>query len=197
MVVSEVPGVPDAAVTTITTTSTFAIDAIFVGDTATNGVSSNTAWKNFGYDIDGKITTATSTDVCTRFVCSRRESASRYAGPRSTESPSRSNKPKTSSTTEPTRPVCRAMRSPSGSVSPRSASQTRRRWFPIHRALPIRAPRMLDLIERYFADEAGAHSGVFGVLEKCIPVASEITVETDARKSITPSAPIPHAARRF
>lgn len=44
--------------------TTFAIDAMFLGDTDTAGFPSATAWQNYGYDIDGLITTPTSTDHC-------------------------------------------------------------------------------------------------------------------------------------
>lgn len=44
---------------------TFAIEAVFLGDTDRNGMSSSTAWKNLGYNLDGKITDANSSNVCT------------------------------------------------------------------------------------------------------------------------------------
>jgi hypothetical protein len=43
---------------------TFAIDRLFLGDTDRLGQVSNQAWQQFGYDIDGRITTVDSTDVC-------------------------------------------------------------------------------------------------------------------------------------
>ncbi len=43
----------------------FAFSKLFVGDTDRSGVSSQTAWKQYGADIDGKTTDRNSTDVCT------------------------------------------------------------------------------------------------------------------------------------
>jgi hypothetical protein len=43
----------------------YAIHQLFIGDTDRMGVSSADAWKNLGYDLDGKVTTAAATDVCT------------------------------------------------------------------------------------------------------------------------------------
>jgi hypothetical protein len=42
----------------------FAFHQYFLGDTDRSGTMSQTAWQSFGIDIDGKITTASSTDVC-------------------------------------------------------------------------------------------------------------------------------------
>jgi hypothetical protein len=42
-----------------------AIEKLYVGDTDRQGVTSITAWKQYGFDIDGKTTDKTSTDVCT------------------------------------------------------------------------------------------------------------------------------------
>jgi hypothetical protein len=55
----------EAGASTTTNVSTFAFDAIFLGDILATGGLSNTAWKTFGYDLDGKTTTKASTDVCT------------------------------------------------------------------------------------------------------------------------------------
>lgn len=59
------PEAGDALGTIDDTVRTFAIDAIFLGDTnRETGVASLMAWKEYGYDLDGKTTTKTSTDVC-------------------------------------------------------------------------------------------------------------------------------------
>lgn len=47
-------------------TSTFAIQKIYLGEAARTGAPSNVAWKKFGYNLDGKVTVPSSTDVCTR-----------------------------------------------------------------------------------------------------------------------------------
>ena len=46
-------------------TYTFAVNQFFWGDTSRASVPTYGAWRTFGLDIDGKITDATSTDVCT------------------------------------------------------------------------------------------------------------------------------------
>ncbi len=43
----------------------YALHTLYMGDTDRKGVTNPDAWKDFGYDLDGKITTAASTDVCT------------------------------------------------------------------------------------------------------------------------------------
>jgi hypothetical protein len=43
---------------------TFAIRHLALGDQDPNGSYSATAWKGYGYDIDGKISIGTSTDLC-------------------------------------------------------------------------------------------------------------------------------------
>ncbi len=55
----------DAGVTTNTTTVTFAIDSLSLGDTSDGVKLSATAWRSLGYDLDGKTTTEQSVDVCT------------------------------------------------------------------------------------------------------------------------------------
>jgi hypothetical protein len=74
---SSVPsGQPPAPPTTTTPasmkTETFAVKYLFLGEAdRSNGGApgstppSNSAWKAYGYNLDGKVTTATSTDVCT------------------------------------------------------------------------------------------------------------------------------------
>src|SRR5579871_1119177 len=44
---------------------TFAISKLYLGDTDPDGTPDKAnGWKHFGYDLDGKISTATSTDLC-------------------------------------------------------------------------------------------------------------------------------------
>lgn len=60
---------PSAAGSTTTTTAStnFALHYIWLGDTKTTSAftADPLAWQTFGYNIDGKLTTSTSTDVCT------------------------------------------------------------------------------------------------------------------------------------
>lgn len=48
-----------------TTTSTYALQAIFLGETDRSGNVSATAWKDYGFNLDGLVTVKSSTDVCT------------------------------------------------------------------------------------------------------------------------------------
>lgn len=48
-----------------TTTTTYALQTIFLGETDRNGNASSTAWKAYGFNLDGLVTAKTSTDVCT------------------------------------------------------------------------------------------------------------------------------------
>ena len=41
-----------------------AIRKMYMGDTTRSGAPSMTAWEQFGYDLDGKVSTAESTDLC-------------------------------------------------------------------------------------------------------------------------------------
>jgi hypothetical protein len=43
----------------------YALHQLFLGDTDRQGVTNADAWKSFGQNVDGKITVASSTDVCT------------------------------------------------------------------------------------------------------------------------------------
>lgn len=55
-----------AAATTSTLEHNFALQTLLLGDTPRGSSSpSTTAWKDFGYNIDGKISTPSSTDLCT------------------------------------------------------------------------------------------------------------------------------------
>jgi hypothetical protein len=58
------PGKPSGPPTTSTTAQNFAIHDLYLGDTDTSGTPSSTAWAAFGYNVDGLITTSTSTNVC-------------------------------------------------------------------------------------------------------------------------------------
>ena len=58
------PPPPDAGAPT-SNVYTFAVDTVFLGESTRNGTPSSTAWKDYGYDIDGLVTTSSSTNVCT------------------------------------------------------------------------------------------------------------------------------------
>lgn len=61
------PAVPSgAAPTTSTESRTFALNQLFLGETGRNGAPLKDAWKDYGYNIDGKTTTKESKDVCQR-----------------------------------------------------------------------------------------------------------------------------------
>jgi hypothetical protein len=57
------PPAPTGPTTTSTTPHNFALHHIHLGDELDS--SGNPNWATYGYNLDGKITTATSTDVCT------------------------------------------------------------------------------------------------------------------------------------
>jgi hypothetical protein len=62
------PPPPDAGAPT-TNTYTFAIHTIYLGETPYGGgPPSSSAWKNFGYDVDGTQTTNQSSNVCTLYA---------------------------------------------------------------------------------------------------------------------------------
>lgn len=46
---------------------TFAVDALFLGETDRNKAVVKDAWKQYGYNLDGLITAKDSKDVCTRY----------------------------------------------------------------------------------------------------------------------------------
>jgi hypothetical protein len=59
------PGGPPPDPTSASDVSVFAIRTLYLGDTdPATGVTSAYAWKELGFDIDGKATTKLSTDVC-------------------------------------------------------------------------------------------------------------------------------------
>lgn len=65
----EIPTRPDAGATTAQGTQTFALDTIFLGEfDRVTKAPSTIAWKSYGYNLDGKVTTKDSTDVCTAAV---------------------------------------------------------------------------------------------------------------------------------
>jgi hypothetical protein len=47
------------------TAHNYALHKLYLGDTDRTGATSETAWESFGYNLDDKVTSATSTDVCT------------------------------------------------------------------------------------------------------------------------------------
>ncbi len=63
------PGAPPAPPTPSPSPSsairTFAVSRFFLGDTTRAGAPSTSAWKSYGYNLDGKISTKASADVCT------------------------------------------------------------------------------------------------------------------------------------
>jgi hypothetical protein len=58
------PQPPSGPKTTSSTPQNFAIHQLFLGDTDYNGTADPMAYNGFGYNIDGKITTSASTNVC-------------------------------------------------------------------------------------------------------------------------------------
>lgn len=59
------PPVPTgASMTPLTSKHNYALHQLFLGDTDRSMNPSMTAWESFGYNLDGKVTTASSTDVC-------------------------------------------------------------------------------------------------------------------------------------
>jgi hypothetical protein len=62
------PPSPPTSGTTLPTgdTYTFALNALFLGEAdRAGGAPSQSAWKSYGYNLDGKVTAKDSTDVCT------------------------------------------------------------------------------------------------------------------------------------
>jgi hypothetical protein len=60
------PPVPsNAAAATVTAAHNYAMHKLYLGDTDRTGTPSQDAWKAYGYNLDDKITTKDSTDVCT------------------------------------------------------------------------------------------------------------------------------------
>lgn len=64
--VGQPPAPPSSPATTSTKVETFAIQTLLLGEAPrSGGAASNTAWKAYGYNLDGLVTTETSTNVCT------------------------------------------------------------------------------------------------------------------------------------
>jgi hypothetical protein len=62
----DVPSPIDATAAVLDGPETFAVDTFFLGEADQFGdPPSATAWESFGYDLDGRVTTAISKDVCT------------------------------------------------------------------------------------------------------------------------------------
>jgi hypothetical protein len=59
------PAAPTGAASTLTSQHNYALHKLYLGDTDRSGNPSMTAWETFGYNLDGKVTTTASTDVCT------------------------------------------------------------------------------------------------------------------------------------
>lgn len=64
--VGQPPGRPDAPATTASGVRTFAVRALYLGDATRDGAASASAWKSLGYNLDGKVSSSKSTDVCKR-----------------------------------------------------------------------------------------------------------------------------------
>ncbi|HEY8077249.1 MAG TPA: hypothetical protein VIF62_24150 [Labilithrix sp.] len=60
------PAKPDAPATTDSSDKTFAVNQLFLGESDRSGNPNKDAWKSYGYNLDGKISTKDSTDVCQR-----------------------------------------------------------------------------------------------------------------------------------
>jgi hypothetical protein len=59
------PPAPTGPMTMSTTHQNLALHKLFLGDTTRDGTADMNAWASYGYNLDGKFTTAASTDVCT------------------------------------------------------------------------------------------------------------------------------------
>jgi hypothetical protein len=64
-VVGQPPPPPADGGTATTSVRTFALHKLYLGETNRSGVVGTTAWKGYGVNIDGLLTTKSSTDVCT------------------------------------------------------------------------------------------------------------------------------------
>ena len=58
------PAPPPGPMTSSTTEHNFALHQLFLGDTDRQGNMDPNAWMNYGYNLDGKFTTQSSSDVC-------------------------------------------------------------------------------------------------------------------------------------
>jgi hypothetical protein len=61
---------PPAPTTSTANTSkhNYAVNKLYIGDTDRQGVKNKSAWKDYGFDLDGLVTTKDSTDVCSNSV---------------------------------------------------------------------------------------------------------------------------------
>jgi hypothetical protein len=66
------PPRPTGPMTTITAEHNYAIHKLYLGDTDRMEVTSTTAWKSIGYNLDGLQTGPTDTNVCTPFMGANR-----------------------------------------------------------------------------------------------------------------------------
>ncbi len=62
--VKRAPAKPSGPATSDTSTKTFAVQTLYLGDAPRSGAANPDAWKKFGYDLDGKVTSKDSSDVC-------------------------------------------------------------------------------------------------------------------------------------
>jgi len=62
---NEPPTKPTSGTPAAMTPHNYALHTLYLGDTDRTGNPSMTAWESFGYDLDGKVTTSSSKDVCT------------------------------------------------------------------------------------------------------------------------------------
>src|SRR5579871_3438672 len=60
------PPAPSGPPSTIIASHDYAVRHLYLGDTDRSGNTDPNAWKTFGYDLDGKVTTEASFDVCTQ-----------------------------------------------------------------------------------------------------------------------------------
>src|SRR4051812_20776909 len=60
------PGKPDAPASSSSDEKTFAVNQLFLGESDRGGSPNKDAWKSYGYNLDGKISTKESSDVCQR-----------------------------------------------------------------------------------------------------------------------------------
>jgi uncharacterized membrane protein YgcG len=58
------PGPPASGATPASGSVTFAVSKLYLGDTDRSGAPSPSAWKQYGYNLDSKVSTKASTDLC-------------------------------------------------------------------------------------------------------------------------------------
>lgn len=61
------PAEPSGAPSASGPGTVFAVNRLYLGDTDRSGAANPNAWKDYGYDLDGKVSTADSTDLCTPY----------------------------------------------------------------------------------------------------------------------------------